>query len=182
MEIECYQDTRAKIAPYISSTERLNIVADESTNIRRQRVQNICVHTRGLGAIYIESEAIQADTLSGEWNANWLHQRIHRITGGNFSKVNAVSTDTCSTQRKALRILCQREEYRHVFSLGCDAHGLQLLMGDIVKIGWFQQVFSQASSIVAAFSTSPKQLAGLRAHMVRAYGCTASYSPSRLLA
>ena len=176
MEIECYQDTRAKIAPYISSTERLNIVADESTNIRRQRVQNICVHTRGLGAIYIESEAIQADTLSGEWNANWLHQRIHRITGGNFSKVNAVSTDTCSTQRKALRILCQREEYRHVFSLGCDAHGLQLLMGDIVKIGWFQQVFSQASSIVAAFSTSPKQLAGLRAHMVRAYGKLFSFT------
>ena len=162
-------EQRSKIAPYISSTERLNIIADESTNIRRQRVQNICVHTRELGAIYIESKAIQDDTLNGEWNADWLHQRIYTITGGNLRKVNAISTDTYATQRKALRILSQREEYHHVFSLGCDAHGLQLLMGDIVKIGWFKQVFSQASSIVAAFSTSPKQLAGLRAQMVRTY-------------
>jgi hypothetical protein len=33
---ECYQGTRAKIAPYISF--RLNIVADRSTNIHPQRV------------------------------------------------------------------------------------------------------------------------------------------------
>jgi Protein of unknown function (DUF 659) len=170
LNTECYQDTRAKIAPYISSTDRLNIIADESTNIRRQRVQNICIHTRELGAVYIDSEAIQGDTLSGEWNADWLHERIHKITGGDLSRVNAISTDTCATQRKALRLLSQREDYRHVFSLGCDSHGLQLLIGDVVKIGWFGLVFKQANSIVSAFSTSPKQLASLRMCMEEAYG------------
>jgi hypothetical protein len=124
----------------------------------------MCVHTRELGAVYIESEAIQGDTLNGEWNADWLHRRILSLSGGDLSRINAISTDTCATQRKALRLLSRRPEYRHVFSLGCDAHGLQLLIGDILNIGWFQQVSKQASSIVSAFSTSPKQLAVLRAY------------------
>jgi hypothetical protein len=129
-----------------------------------------------LGAVYIESEAIQGDTLNGEWNADWLHRRILSLSGGDLSRINAISTDTCATQRKALRLLSRRPEFRHVFSLGCDAHGLQLLIGDILNIGWFQQVSKQASSIVSAFSTSPKQLAVLRVHMEKAYGKQLSFT------
>jgi hypothetical protein len=127
-------------------------------------------HERTRSGIY------RSDTLSGEWNAEWLHRKIRRISGGDLKRVNAISTDTCATQRKAMKILCRREEYRHVFSLGCDAHGMQLLIGDIVKIGWFQQVFKQANSIVSAFSTSPKQLGILRMHMQGAYGKQHSFT------
>jgi hypothetical protein len=53
---------------------------------------------------------------------------------------------------------------------------LQLLIGDILKVRWFERIVKQANSIIAAFSTSPKQLSILREHMEMAYGKQLSFT------
>jgi hypothetical protein len=65
-----YKLTTSKVDAILDAEPCLNFVTDESSNIRRQRVQNLCINTASYGAFYIRSETLGAGTLNGEWNAN----------------------------------------------------------------------------------------------------------------
>lgn len=60
------------------------------------------------------------------------------------------------------RALREREEFADTFVMGCDSHGLQLLIGDILKMGNIKTTFQLAQGIVSHFNSSPLQLATLR--------------------
>jgi hypothetical protein len=66
-------------------------------------------------------------------------------------------------------ILASREETKHVFSLGCDSHGLQLLIKDIILLPSISKVFRNAQLIVTHFNTAPLQLAVLRQIQLQEY-------------
>jgi hypothetical protein len=66
-------------------------------------------------------------------------------------------------------ILASREEVRHVFLLGCDSHGLQLLIKDIICLPSVIKVFKNAQLIVSHFNTAPLQLAILRHIQLQEY-------------
>lgn len=57
---------------------------------------------------------------------------------------------------------------KHIFTVPCDSHGLQLLIKDILEeIEWFTKVFAVAQKIGTKFRTSPKQLSILQQHQVK---------------
>jgi len=60
------------------------------------------------------------------------------------------------------RKLRERAEFADTFVMGCDSHGLQLLIGDLLKLGNIKTTFQKAQGIVNHFNSSPLQLATLR--------------------
>jgi hypothetical protein len=60
-------------------------------------------------------------------------------------------------------------EMKHVFFVPCDSHGLQLLMGDILKFPFFADVMQKAQLIVTSFRGSNKELAILWNFQIKAY-------------
>jgi hypothetical protein len=87
------------------------------------------------------------------------------MVDGDFSRVNSLATDTCSTMRSLWTLFNQDPDTKHVFTIPCDSHGLQLLIKNILeKIQWFKEVFNIAQGISTKFRSSPKQLSILRKH------------------
>jgi hypothetical protein len=64
----------------------------------------------------------------------------------------------------------QRPQLSHVFTIGCDAHGLQLLVKDLLALPSIDSVFKKAQSIVTHFNHSPLQLSILREIQMEEYG------------
>ena len=175
---DVYKRTQNEVLNHIKNATLLNLITDESNNIKRQRVQNLCVNIPGHGAFYWDSEIINGDTCDGEWHADWLDHRFQTISGGNTSLINSVSMDTCPTQNKASRILSARPPYKHVFFVPCTSHGLQLLIKDVIAIPWISERVKQAQAIVTAFTGTPKQLAILRDIMQSTLGSVYSFTLS----
>jgi hypothetical protein len=90
---------------------------------------------------------------------------------GDFRRINAVATDTCSAMRLVWRLLGADPRTSHVFSVPCDSHGLQLLIQDLLsKIPPLKEVKTAAEHIVAAFKHAPLQYAILKQHQLHHYG------------
>lgn len=64
----------------------------------------------------------------------------------------------------------QRPQLSHIFTIGCDAHGLQLLVKDLLSLPSIDSVFKKAQSIVTHFNHSPLQLSILREIQMEEYG------------
>jgi hypothetical protein len=170
-----YKRIQKQVLTHVNNAAYLNLIADESSNIRRQRVQNLCVHIPGHGAFYWDSEVVNGDTCDGDWHADWLDHRFQVISRGNTLLINSVSMDTCATQAKASRILSARPPYKHVFFVPCSSHGLQLLIKDVISIPWISERVKQAQAVVTSFTGSSKQLAILRDIMKLTTGSVYSF-------
>ncbi len=56
--IACYKKTIQKVIPRIKSERYLNFTTGETSDIRKKRVQNLCVVVQEEGAYYMCSETI----------------------------------------------------------------------------------------------------------------------------
>ena len=64
----------------------------------------------------------------------WAIQAMTRAKGNRpWSEVNSIATDTCPAQQNAGLEISLRPDQKHIFIIGCDSHGLQLLIKDILK-------------------------------------------------
>src|SRR5216117_272218 len=61
------------------------------------------------------------------------------------------------------------DEFKHVFFIPCDLHGLQLLVGDLLKIPVFKEVLNKAQTVVKSFRRSLLQYARLRDFQLQYY-------------
>ena len=142
-------------------------MTDESTNIRKQRVQNLCASVPSFGAFYTQSEVLSTQTVSAKWTADWLINEAVKLTKNNLSQLNSWATDTCHTMRSAWKEAAKDPRLARVFFAPCDSHGLQLLIKDIIQeVVYFEQTASEAQSIVTAFQASPKQPGALGECMI----------------
>ena len=65
------------------------------------------------------------------------------------TKISAIITDNASVMKKAWKIL--EVEYPRIIFLGCIAHNLNLLIGDIMKLKWLANIIKDAKEIVKYF-------------------------------
>ena len=68
---KCYEMTKTHTDEMISSLQNINVVTDESSNIRSARICNISVHTSS-GSIHYVSEDIKAKQMNATTAAQWL--------------------------------------------------------------------------------------------------------------
>lgn len=56
---------------------------DETSNIRKERVQNICVVIQNQGAYYLCSDIINDpnESMNGRWTANWTIKKSDKVVG-----------------------------------------------------------------------------------------------------
>ena len=159
---EVYADTSAKVMPLITAATEVNLVMDESTNIQRNRIMNLCANIPTYGAFYIKSTALGSHSITAEWTATWFIDQALQLLEGDTSRLNSLVTDTCPTQRATWQLIKQDNRFKHVFFVPCQSHSLQLLIGDILRTPWFAEVFQQAHLIINCFVNSPLQLLRLR--------------------
>ena len=169
-----YSTVKEKVDRILRASD-LNFFTDETTNIRKERVINFCCHvpksaTATGGGFHLKAEVGIARIIDGELQARWLHEQLVSTTGGELWRVNSVATDTCDTMRKVARLLAKLPGMQHVFFVGCDSHGLQLLLKDIIDKPFFKSVLKKAQRIAVCFLASPKELSILWEYMEQAYG------------
>lgn len=143
----------------LERTSRLSFTIDETTNIRGHRVINIAVVTPDGLSLHWSTFDVGSRTLSAEELEKILVPKILQISKTKEA-VNAYITDTCSLMRKLWGVL--RPTFLKTFFVPCDAHGLQLIIKDVLYLPRIEDVFKDAQNIAMAFKTSPKQHAILR--------------------
>jgi hypothetical protein len=71
----CYEETKAQVLDVLRRARVLNISLDESSNINRDRIINICVLTN-LSPFCLLYELIDVGTSSAERIADWLINQL----------------------------------------------------------------------------------------------------------
>lgn len=170
-----YNVVKEQVMAKIEATRYLNLVSDETTNIRREQVQNLCVNTPEYGAFYVVSEQVKDVTLSHDKVADWvIKHTLNDLLDGNEEKlerVNSIAFDNATTMQAAARLVKTYPGWKHVFLIGCDSHGLQLFIKDIVmEVKFIEEVFKTAQLLARAFANAHKMLKILRGWMLKIFG------------
>jgi Protein of unknown function (DUF 659) len=167
----CYEETKAQVLDVLRRARVLNISLDESSNINRDRIINICVLTN-LGPFCLRYELIDVGTSSAERIADWLINQLSILEtdiGQPLPDINSLTTDTCATMRSLWEKLRARDRFKRSLFVPCDSHGIQLLIKDIVLHSLFKDTMDRAQDIVVHFRKSHKQLALLRDYQQKIY-------------
>ena len=166
---EAYVITKNEVDSLIAKEQTLHIVTDESTNISHQRICNLIALT-ARGPLFISHLQFHGEELNAERQMNFLVERLKILTGGQLSRINSLSTDTCNTMRKLWRLIKQRNGLKHILCAPCDSHGLQLLVKDILtNLSELTPTVKQANQVVSYFHRAVKQYERLRQYQMEIY-------------
>lgn len=135
----------------------LNIITDESTDISGNRIINTSMITTSGDCFYISNLEAKAGRLGAEELAEHTVAIAKQVTNGNLSKVSSITTDTCSTMRLLWKRLENQPDMKHIFTVPCDSHGLQLIFKDLLQQPVIKQYWTLASTIVNTLRNSAKQ-------------------------
>lgn len=162
---EIYEDTLKEVQGYVHTTKHLNLVFDGSDDVAFNRVINLSVEIPGQAAFYWETIDTKATAHSSLDQIDLLLPSINAAVDGDLSKVNAVCTDTNTTQRKCQVDLKASPDLSHILGILCDSHSLQLLVKDIVTSSPWRLTLEKAVYVITYFRHSKKQYARLREMM-----------------
>jgi Protein of unknown function (DUF 659)/hAT family C-terminal dimerisation region len=151
-----YSLIKTRVDRVITKETHLNITFDAATDIAHQRILNVSVGTK-LGSFYYTNTVLGSSTVSADYQCQRVIETIGRITGNNYEAVNAISGDTCATMLKTFNLLAQNPLLKHAFMIPCDAHGLQLLLGDILEFPGYSATVSSCDAIVNHLHHADKQ-------------------------
>jgi hypothetical protein len=87
-----------------------------------------------------------------------------------FSRMNAICTDACSTMQKLHAEMKNMPKFRHCFFILYDSHGLQLLVKDIMESERWASVLKKVTRIITFFKKAKLQLTRLHAYQLECYG------------
>jgi Protein of unknown function (DUF 659) len=133
---QCYSMVKKKVDGQIGGLKYINLSADETTNIRGQRIMNLSLSTPDR-SYYIVSDDMKDLQLTATNIASWIIDKVAGILGpdvSGWSKVNSFTSDTCNTMKAVWPIIQSTAGLEHVFCIGCDSHSLQLLMKDLLSL------------------------------------------------
>lgn len=125
----------------IKKTSSLGLISDGWTNVRGRGVVNFIITTPQpifWSSIY---PGIQRET--GEYIKEQVRKVMDEVGAEKFV---ALVTDNASNMRAAWRQI--QAHYNHIDCIGCAAHGLNLLFGDIMKINCFKTFFTQCKNVI----------------------------------
>jgi len=156
-----HSQVKSRTEQVIQTLPHINVITDESTNINTARICNISIHTAH-GSLHYVSEDIRAMQTTAAISAQWLRNHLHQITNHDPDRINSVTNDTCSTMFSMWNEVAKFDEFRHVFFIPCDSHGIQLFFKDLLKLPRFNDIIQQAQTVVTAFRKASLQYARLR--------------------
>ncbi len=166
---EAYMDTKDKVETILKESSLLNVISDESDNLKSERILNMTVLTKDHHAFFAFSESAGDKRLGTAENARWMLAKMLELTGGDLGQIHIVTTDTCSLERATLDCLSQDPRLSHIFYDLCDSHGLQLLIKDLLSAPKIKITFYKGLAIVNFFRKATHQLSILRHYQTQYY-------------
>ena len=168
---EAHLRVQKQVELHLEQTTHLNIIMDKSSNITMERIANLSVHTQN-GAFIYASENIGAQRSTAAITKAWLVDKLIVLTNGNLLRINSIATDTCPTMFAVWELLKQDSSLKHSLFIPCDAHGLQLIIKDLLEFSLvLKTTLQQAQTIANAFRSAPLQYARLREYQQIKYNC-----------
>jgi hypothetical protein len=116
----------------VQESSALSLVTDESTDVSLNRLVNYSFLTPDGSSFYWKTVDTKAKTQSAEQIAEDAVDATEEISNRDLSKFVSFATDTCLTNQKVWRLLSTYPKTKHIFTIPCDSHSLQLLIKDLL--------------------------------------------------
>ena len=156
-----YIKVKSEIDNIIDQDRNLAITIDDTSNVYQNHISNILVAT-DKGTFYYHNAIINGDTQTVEISTQSLLESCRTISRNQLQQINAISMDTCSHNLNMQNRIRQLPELQHSIILNCDAHGIALLLKDLIELKEYTPTVGQAMEILNHFAHSPKQKAILK--------------------
>jgi hypothetical protein len=131
---QCYTKVKSDVLNVFDSSPFLSMVSDESTNIKGHRIENVSVICKGTSYNW-SNESLEDKSASAENTVLDCKEKALEFTRGDLNRLSAFCSDTCPTMQKTWKQFAKLSELAHIFNVGCDSHGQQLVIGDIIDPG-----------------------------------------------
>lgn len=119
------------------SAAYLGLVADESTNITGERINSISVIYKN--TLYNWStESLGDKNATAEQAVEDINKAALEVMNGDLKRLSSFTSDTCATMQSVWEKVHLMPSLAHVFNVGCDSHGSQLIIKDIIDPGKIQ--------------------------------------------
>lgn len=125
----------------ILSAKVLGVMCDGWTNLRNESIVNFVVTTPN--PVFFKSISTSTNRHTGEKMAEEIISVIEEI---GQTKVFGIVTDNAKNMKKAWHLV--NEKYPHITAYGCVAHGLNLLVNDMMNLKLFNDVINEGKSVV----------------------------------
>lgn len=136
-----YEEVTNFVDEQIKNADFVSIVTDGWSNIRNEGIISYVVTTPT--PIFYKSLEVKENRHTAVYISQELLKVIDEIGA---EKITALVTDNAKNMKAAW--LMVQAQYAHIFTIGCAAHGLNLLLNDIYKIKTFQMIISNAKEVV----------------------------------
>jgi len=155
-----YVRVQDKVNEAIQNADCIAVISDGWSNIRGEGIINYILSTPK--PVFYKS----TDTKDKRHTAAYIaDELINVITELGSHKVFALVTDNAANMKAAWVIV--KDTFPHITPIGCAAHGLNLLLGDIMGLQTMQTLYKKAKKVVkhvknrqvisATFSAKQKQ-------------------------
>jgi len=127
-----YSQVKTRTDNVITTLQHINVIMDESTNINSTRISNISIQLDA-GSLHYISEDIWTIQMTAFASAQWLRSHLINLVSNEPTRLNSITNDTCSTMFSMWGEIEKFPEFKHVFFVPCDSHGLQLFVKDLLR-------------------------------------------------
>jgi hypothetical protein len=136
-----YMRIMEKVEQQLNEALCLSLISDGWTNIRGDSVINFIICTPK--PVFYKSIDASEKKHTAEYISNQMIQVIEKIGSEKFF---ALITDNGSSMKAAWEIIT--EKYPNITALGCFAHGMNLVMNDIMSLQTMENIFKKAKRVV----------------------------------
>jgi hypothetical protein len=138
-----FTDIRSNIQEILRNSENLTLTSDGWTNLRKEHLVNFVVKAPGNLPMFFKSIDTSGVPQTGDAVADAICDVIDEI--GSL-KIHAVVTDNAPTMQSAWKVIEKR--YPWIQAYGCAAHGMNLVIKDILSIPEYSKTSKNASKII----------------------------------
>lgn len=142
-----YAAVERNVNDMLNESKNLNLQLDGWSNIRNEGILNFLVTTPK--PVFVKFVNTKDNRHTGEYLANEIEKVL---TQYNAEKFFVLIGDNAANIQKAFSIT--QERYPHIIPLGCMAHTLHLLCGDILKAESVVKFMNQTMNIIKSIRSS----------------------------
>lgn len=127
-----YERWLGTIVAEVVGNSPFSLLTDESSKNNRRVLNTIAMTASGKSVLIDTMVCGGQDTVSGEYIRDYIVSLMNRFAFEPSSLVG-LTRDNASYMQKAVKLLNENQAYRHVLSVGCLSHGLNLVVKDFLE-------------------------------------------------
>lgn len=127
----------------MEAKENLSLISDGWTNVRGDHIVNFCIKAPNQKPFFYTSINTSGIAQNARAVADSIISVIEQL---GFEKFNCVITDNAPVMRAAWKLI--EEKFPHISAYGCAAHGINLLIKDVLDTTENSKTIKEADKII----------------------------------